>query len=189
MTQDKLISRSVYNHMRKLSEKSRLNINVGCGTDDKEGYIGIDREDFNGKVDIVMDIEEVPLPIEDNLVDEVYCAHVLEHLDRPELLIKEFYRVLKPGALCHIVIPHYSHPNSHVCVHKNYWGINNRILFTSDYHEFENWSKVGWDVNFANRTGWKQRILKPFIKRYPSIYEGHFAAIMPIAELQFKLIK
>ena len=166
-----------------------IKLNVGCGVDYKVGYIGIDRKNFDGKVDVICDLDKNSLPYESNSVDEVYCAHVLEHLDRPELLIAEFYRVLKPGALLHIIVPHYSHPNSHVCVHKNYWGINNRILFTSDYHEFGTWFKVDWDVNFANRNGWKQKLLKPFIQKYPSVYEGHFAAIMPIAELQFKLIK
>jgi len=166
-----------------------IKLNVGCGTNYKAGYIGIDREKFNEHVDIVMNIESDRLPYDDSTVDEVYCAHVLEHLDRPELLIKEFYRVLKPGALLHIIVPHYSHPNSHQPMHKNYWGIYTKQIFDGQYHEFENWSQVEWDINFANRNGWKQRVLKPFIKRYPSIYEGHFAAVMPIAELQFKLIK
>jgi len=166
-----------------------IKLNVGCGTDHRENYIGIDRAKFDEHVDIIMDIEKELLPFDNNSVDEIYCAHVLEHLFSPELLIAEFYRVLKPGALLHIVVPHYSHPNAKQPIHKNYWGIYTKQIFDGQYHEFEDWSKSEWDVNFANRTGLKQKLLKPFIKRYPSIYEGHFAAIMPIAELQFKLIK
>ena len=175
--------------MRKLSLNSRLKINVGCGTDHKPGYIGVDRENWDGNIKVILDIEKESLPFEDETVDEVYCSHVLEHVDRPELLISEFYRILKPGALLNIIVPHYSHPNSHQPMHKNYWGIYTKQIFDGQYFEFPDWSKVDWNVNFANRTGLKQRILKPFIKRYPSIYEGHFAAVMPIAELQFKLIK
>ena len=169
--------------------QNTIKLNVGSGPDFREGYISIDRENFGGKVDIVMDIEKKKLPYKNNTVDEVYCAHVLEHVDRPELLISEFRRVLKVGGLLHIISPHYSHQNSHVPVHKNYWGINTRILFDGSYHEFGAWSKVDWDVNFANRNSLKQKLLKPFIMRWPSIYEGYFAAIMPVAEIQFKLIK
>ena len=158
-------------------------------TDHKEGYIGIDRAKFNEHVNIVMNIETDRLPYDDSTVDEVYCAHVLEHVDRPELLIEEMKRVLKTGGLLHIVAPHYSHPNSHVPVHKNYWGINTKILFDGSYHEFGTWLKVEWDVNFANRTGLKQRLLKPFILKYPSVYEGHLTSFFPLAEVSFKLYK
>jgi ubiquinone/menaquinone biosynthesis C-methylase UbiE len=166
-----------------------MKINLGAGTDYKPGYIGVDRQNWDGHIDIICDIEKDKLPFEDNSVDEVYSAHVLEHLDRPELVIMEVKRILKSNGLFHIIVPYARHPNSFVPVHKNYWGINSKILFDGGYHEFGKWSKIEWDVNFANKDGLKQKLLKPLIKRYPSIYEGHFAAIMPIADLHFKLIK
>jgi len=175
--------------IKSMDIQEKVKLNVGCGTDYKEGYIGIDRAKFTEHVDIVLDIEKKKLPFKDNSVDECYCAHVLEHVDRPELLIEEMKRVLRPGGLLHIVSPHYSHPNSHVPVHKNYWGINTKILFDGSYHEFGHWASVEWDVNFANRTGLKQSLIKPFILKYPLIYEGHLTTLFPLAEVSFKLIK
>jgi predicted SAM-dependent methyltransferase len=166
-----------------------IKLNIGCGIDYREGYIGIDREKFNEHVDVICDLDKNKLPYKDNSVDECYIAHVLEHLERPELLIAEMRRVLKTGGLLHIVAPYAFHPNSKVPVHKNEWGINTKILFDGSYHEFGKWSKVEWDVNFANRTGLKQKLLKPLIKKWPSIYESHFASLFPVAEIQFKLIK
>jgi len=159
---------------------NKIKLNIGCGEDYKIGYIGIDRAKFNEHVNIICDLDKNILPYKNNSVDECFISHVLEHLERPELLIHEMKRILKKGGLLHIVVPHYSHPNSHVCVHKNYWCINNKILFDGNYHEFGKWGSLEWDINFANPNSLKQKILKPFIKRYPSIYEGHFTAIMPI---------
>jgi ubiquinone/menaquinone biosynthesis C-methylase UbiE len=38
------------------------------------------------------------IPLEDESVDYVHCAGVLQHTSNPESYIEEFYRVLKPGA-------------------------------------------------------------------------------------------
>src|SRR5947207_2617220 len=34
--------------------------------------------------------------------DEIICFEVLEHLKRDDLVIKEFYRLLRPGGLLHV---------------------------------------------------------------------------------------
>jgi predicted SAM-dependent methyltransferase len=149
-----------------------IKINLGAGTDYKEGYLGLDRANWDGHIDIICDLEKNKLPFEDNSIDEIYCAHVLEHLSSPELIISECHRVLKTGGLFHIVAPYWALPAAHVPVHKNYWSIGTKILFDGSYHEFGKWASVEWDVNFANRAGLKQKLLKPFIKRWPSVYEG-----------------
>jgi ubiquinone/menaquinone biosynthesis C-methylase UbiE len=38
------------------------------------------------------------IPLEDDSVDYVHCAGVLQHTSNPESYVEEFYRVLKPGA-------------------------------------------------------------------------------------------
>jgi len=175
------------NKKQILTKKIRLNI--GCGEDYKTGYIGIDRVKFNEHVNIICDLDKNMLPFKSNSVDECFISHVLEHLERPELLIQEMKRILKDGGLLHITVPFFQLPQANVFVHKNYWSIACKNLFDGTYFEFGKWSKVEWDVNFANRDGLKQKLLKPLILRWPSIYEGHFASIFPVAEIQFKLIK
>ena len=48
-----------------------------------------------------------PLPYEPNTFDEIYCGHVIEHLTPEDgiNLVKELYRILKPGGTCRMVIP------------------------------------------------------------------------------------
>ncbi len=40
------------------------------------------------------------LPFKDNTFDLVICAQVYEHTTSPGLLLKEIYRILRPGAVC-----------------------------------------------------------------------------------------
>lgn len=47
------------------------------------------------------------LPVPDHSVDHVLCSHFLEHVfpDEASLILKDFYRALKPGATAHIIVP------------------------------------------------------------------------------------
>jgi ubiquinone/menaquinone biosynthesis C-methylase UbiE len=60
--------------------------------------------------DIVGDIHA--LPFADNSVDAFICMSVLEHVEEPQLAVREMYRCLKPGGYCYIDVPFlfYYHP-------------------------------------------------------------------------------
>ena len=45
--------------------------------------------------DVKMDVHNIPFP--ENTFDVVICNHVLEHVDDSDTVMKEFYRVMKPG--------------------------------------------------------------------------------------------
>ncbi len=59
-----------------------------------DNYITADIESPLAKVK--MDVHDIPFP--DNTFDIVFCNHVLEHVDSDVNVLKEFYRVMKPGA-------------------------------------------------------------------------------------------
>jgi ubiquinone/menaquinone biosynthesis C-methylase UbiE len=48
--------------------------------------------------------EHIPLP--DNSVDHLYCGGVLMHTSHPEANLREFYRVMKPGATGYLMVYH-----------------------------------------------------------------------------------
>lgn len=89
-----------------------LKIDIGCGKNKKPGFIGFDSLKMDG-VDIVGDVRE-RWPWDDSSVDEAHCSHVLEHLtnlgDKYERVhfFNELYRVLKPGAGCSLIFPHWA---------------------------------------------------------------------------------
>lgn len=60
--------------------------------------------------DIVGDIHA--LPCADESIDAIICVSVLEHIENPQLAVKEMYRVLKPGGFCYVYAPflYYYHP-------------------------------------------------------------------------------
>jgi SAM-dependent methyltransferase len=85
--------------------KGRL-IDIGCGTkpykevlkDYVTEHIGVDHSDTShdtSNIDIFSSAYSIPL--EDNSFDSALCTCVLEHLEEPELALKECHRLLKPG--------------------------------------------------------------------------------------------
>ena len=71
-----------------------LKLHLGCGDIILDGYTNIDL--YNEKADVQDDIRT--LQYDDNLIDEIYTSHVIEHFDYKEAfdILREWYRVLKP---------------------------------------------------------------------------------------------
>jgi len=53
--------------------------------------------------DIVADIHQ--LSLRKNSIDCIICTGVLEHIEDPDIALKEFYRILKPGGIVHLEVP------------------------------------------------------------------------------------
>ncbi len=83
-------------------------LNLGCGKVRIPGSIGVDRVPIESFVDVVHDLDLVPYPFEDNSVNEIHFYHVLEHLQEPVRKLEEIYRILMPGGILHMRVPHFS---------------------------------------------------------------------------------
>ncbi len=85
-----------------------VKLNVGCGTDYKEGWVNVDNNSDNNitKLDLNHDLRN-PLPYKDNTVDFIFNEHFFEHLtvEEGQMAMKEFMRVLKPGGVMRIAMP------------------------------------------------------------------------------------
>jgi SAM-dependent methyltransferase len=88
--------------------KGRL-LDAGCGNKpykelfDCEEYVGMEMSE-TFRPDIVGDIRNMEM-IEDGSFDSVLSNQVLEHIDDAEKVIKEMYRVLKPGGHLCVTVP------------------------------------------------------------------------------------
>jgi predicted SAM-dependent methyltransferase len=80
-------------------------VNLGCGTNIVDQFLNIDFFTTQG-IDYGADLR-FPLLLKEASVDGIICEHTLEHLSYSEVdrLLKECFRILKPGAVLRIVVP------------------------------------------------------------------------------------
>jgi len=86
-------------------EKPPLKLELGSGPHGEPGYIHVDALKI-GNVDIEADIRNLNW-LQDNSVDELYSSHTVEHISYTEIeeVLREWYRVLKPGGKIIIKMP------------------------------------------------------------------------------------
>lgn len=103
----KLLARKKINKLLK-SINGPVKLNIGCGTDYKNGWINIDNNSDKNiqKLDLNWDLR-LPLPFNDNSVDYIFNEHFIEHLtvEEGQIAIKDFMRVLKPEGVLRMATP------------------------------------------------------------------------------------
>lgn len=87
------------------ARSSKVRLNLGCGHVPIDGYLNVDRRPLTG-VDIVAEVDK--LPFDEEEVDEIFSAHLLEHFPQEQLrreLLPYFYKMLKVGGTFHAIVP------------------------------------------------------------------------------------
>lgn len=79
-------------------------INLG-GMGEKKGFVDVGLDDL---ASIKVNLDNYPLPFDNDSIDEIYCSHTLEHLKNPIEFLKECHRIMKKGAIMTIRVPHVS---------------------------------------------------------------------------------
>jgi len=72
-----------------------------------EQVTSIDIEDRSGETDLIADIQSMP-QLNDASFDTILCSQVLEHVPRPWDALRELARVLRPGGVLILTVPHLS---------------------------------------------------------------------------------
>jgi SAM-dependent methyltransferase len=119
----------------------QIKLNLGCGTNKIQGYIGLDIEK-SCKPDIIHDFIKKPLPFKTQSINEIVFFHTIEHLPKsvhfPVLI--EIFRVLKKGAKVYITYPDFwecaTRWKKNERGKRDFWHatIFGRQLYPSDYH-------------------------------------------------------
>lgn len=102
-------------------------LHLGCGTNIKKGWINLDKAALPG-VDVVHDIEQLPLPFADGSFDEILCEDILEHVAFISVL-RELHRIAASGGTIAIRVPHFTSRN-------NFVDPTHRVLFSSSTFDF-----------------------------------------------------
>ncbi len=117
------------------------------------------------------DIENDGIPYPDNYFDVVYSKSVIEHFHYPEKLVKEMYRVLKPGGLAITLCPS--------------WEYNYRIYFEDYTHRTPFMHESLRDIQIIH--GFED-VQVEFFRQLPSTWYGMAAIAVPLAEITRLLV-
>ena len=111
-------------------------IDLGCGRWRKKSHLGFDNleaADFQGMTEsdkkwiVQWDLNR-GIPYPDNVVDDVYMGHALEHMNDPDFIIREIWRVCHDKAHVTFVVPlHEMDSVGHITEFSEYW-FEQRIL-------------------------------------------------------------
>jgi SAM-dependent methyltransferase len=112
------------------------------------------------------DIENDGIPYPDNFFDAVYSKSVIEHFHYPERLIKEMYRVLKPGGVAITLCPS--------------WEFNFRIYFEDYSHRTPFMLESLRDIQIIH--GFEE-VQVEFFRQLPSTWHGMATVALPLAEI------
>ena len=153
-------------------------LDIGCGRGEfLRGFIncgvqgfGVDRsraaQKYCPQAELrTADLETSPLPFDDNTFDVVYSKSVIEHFYYPEKLVKEIYRVLKPGGLVITLCPD--------------WEFNYRIYFEDYTHRTPFMQSSLRDIQVIH--GFENICVERF-RQLPVLW-GDGKVLMPLAEL------
>lgn len=116
-------------------------VDLGCGDNKPDGFIGVDNRSLPG-VDIVADLER-GIPFADNSVDLIRANHALEHIADREFIIREIWRVLKPGGYFVFATPSdksrgaWAHPGHKSVYPIEFWAFWARPDLLEDRPRFE----------------------------------------------------
>jgi hypothetical protein len=140
-----------------------MKLDLGCGKNKKEGFLGVDQYQMEN-VDVVLNIGEATWPWENDSVEEIHASHFLEHLTPVQRthFMNEAYRVMKEGAKCTIITPHWASNRAYgdmthqwpPVAEMFYYYLSQDWRNTQAPHTDKKWNPTGFNCNFAATWGY-----------------------------------
>jgi SAM-dependent methyltransferase len=160
----------------------KLNLNIGAGTDIRDGWINHDIVNLDG-IDVVHNLNEYPWPWEDNSIDNIEILDVLEHLDNFVLAMEEIHRILMPNGIVLIRVPYWNHSCAYIDpTHKrgfheqtfDFFDVNSKIYLQRGYYTKAKFSSISstliltpgypyMKIPFVNSVRVRRKIIRRFV--------------------------
>jgi SAM-dependent methyltransferase len=164
-------------------------LNLGCGKKTRADSVNVDVMAGFG-VDHVCDLSYFPWPFLDGSADGIYASHFIEHFQDQKQVIRECYRILKPGGFLHLTVPHsscitsigclghyrtYSYDTFKDYLSKPWYMFGTQPMFRTTFQELRWWYELTGD----NVPWWMMLLIAPadliinwFIKLSPRVFEN-----------------
>lgn len=127
---DMFFKRRIYKVLEYLKiEKDDKILDVGCGEgfyelvisnlydcnivaiDNDKKILNMAKKQLGKNKKIKLELQNVKkLPYKSTSFDKIICTEVLEHINEDDVVVKELYRVLKPGGILAITVPNENYP-------------------------------------------------------------------------------
>lgn len=104
---------------------------LGAGESRREGAVHVDNNSVS-EPDILHDLNQYPYPFDDNSIEHIEAFHILEHLEDPFRTMRELHRILRPGAILHLKVPHCSRGFTH-SQHKAGFDVSFPLYFSKSF--------------------------------------------------------
>ncbi len=115
-----------------LSTGKDIRLNIGSAGGQKDGFYGLDIMQIDDAVDIIADLNSPLSLIPDNSIAEIYSCHVLEHVRNLVQLMEELHRIVRPGGMIEIRVPHFSNPYYYSDpTHERFFGVYSMYYFVA----------------------------------------------------------
>lgn len=107
-------------------------LSVGCGHLARPGWVNLDLAPLPG-VDVVHNLDDVPLPFADDSFDYIECHDILEHVKDLPSVMRELHRISGKGGEVHITGPHFTSATwAADPTHRRAFTVNTFEFFTSN---------------------------------------------------------
>jgi hypothetical protein len=153
-----------------------LKLDLGCGQNPRDGFEGVDL--YGDKAKHKVNLFRFPWPFADESVDEIYCSHFMEHVPAREIeekdlvaidpevskrflgqdmlfaFVDECYRILKPGAWMHVIVPSgRSNRAFQDPTHRRFFVQETFLYFSAEWRKMNALDHYRAKCNFAFDTG------------------------------------
>ena len=141
-----------------------MKLNIGCSDRVIEGYIGVD---IAPPADVIADLSE-RWPWEDSTVEEVLAYSVFEHLPNKLHTMNELHRILQPGGIARLQLPHATQGDGGHCdpQHCSYWTPSDFEYYCKGVAEYERFHE-SYGITACFRL-----VEKIKIQQYPRLFGG-----------------
>jgi len=146
-------------HRDPLPEIAGRKLNLGCAQYPLAGYINTDWS-LRTPAQVVSNLDHPPYPFASGSFDAILASHLLEHLTDPFVAMRECHRLLRPGGVLLVQVPHFTRGFTHP-EHKCGFDVSFPLFFDP--------AMTPWYVGTAfslvgMRLRWNaQRYLKPWV--------------------------
>lgn len=122
-------------------------LNLGCGHDHRDGFVNAD---IRGEVDpdIVVDLNDIPWPWDDDSVNNTVMIDTLEHLDDVVAVMDELHRITMDDGVVTIRVPHYEDENAYIDpTHQHLFAPDSIRFFLRDAPDpYERYTDKRWQL-------------------------------------------